>query len=633
MGKTAIDKNFHILVWISAAVYCAYYGGICILKYMTFAYYDFDLSVHAHSMWRILHGSIFNSILGIPFPGNHMQTILFLIAPVYAVFPHPVTLLVLQTLALGFAVIPLYHLARRIIGPGWAVLVSLLYLTYPALGYLNLFEFHPPAFAVFFLALMLYYYECGAFLKFSTAAFFAMLCQENIPLAVVMMGVLAAVERRALKWIVLPIGGGGVFFAVSMAFMRHFNQETIQYWRLYSHLGSMPAEALRNVFLHPLTVMPLLLAYNKILYVASLFVSVAFVPLAAVHKLIPAAPYLLQHMLSARPQETTIYYHYTAEMIPFIFAALVYGLKNIILRLNIASKRGRFALGTFIPVFFLISILNGPHERVWMHRPAWGFRDDADRRKEAFIQSIPRHAPVVATFEVMTHLVNRNEVYSLHHQYSGVYTLSAKPYRLPDTTEYALIDVNDFLTFKGFYGPRKYRNLRIPFGDKEWHIIDIADTLILLKKDATGARWLFSEIRPQEVQGKKTDIAAGGGIALVGYEFSRGDTPEMLDAVFYWQCRRAVSLDIGMILDIMDSDGHIVMRKIRPIGYMMYPTQSWEESSYHKEYARLYVPVQYQARGYTWFLGFFDYVTGRSIPVDNAVTPMVALEGVDACRK
>ena len=43
--------------------------------------------------------------------------VLFLTAPVYALFPDPKTLLLLQTLALGLGALPLYLIAKKRIGP------------------------------------------------------------------------------------------------------------------------------------------------------------------------------------------------------------------------------------------------------------------------------------------------------------------------------------------------------------------------------------------------------------------------------------------------------------------------------------------------------------------------------------
>src|ERR1035441_6286533 len=78
---------------LSCGAYILLFFTWCSLKYYGFAYNDFDLAVHDQVFWNLLHGRIFNSILGIDFLGNHAHFITFLIAPFYSLCPHPLFLL------------------------------------------------------------------------------------------------------------------------------------------------------------------------------------------------------------------------------------------------------------------------------------------------------------------------------------------------------------------------------------------------------------------------------------------------------------------------------------------------------------------------------------------------------------
>ena len=57
-------------------------------------------------------GSLQSTIRGLPWLADHRSYVLFLIAPAYALAPHPPTLLVIQSAAVAFAAIPLARLAR-----------------------------------------------------------------------------------------------------------------------------------------------------------------------------------------------------------------------------------------------------------------------------------------------------------------------------------------------------------------------------------------------------------------------------------------------------------------------------------------------------------------------------------------
>ena len=100
----------------------------------------------------LLHGTTFSSIRGLNWLGDHSSLILIPLAPVFALAPHAITLLGLQTLALAAGAVPVWLLARRELPAGPLPLAcAALYLLQPALGYMNLFEFHPETLAVPFL--------------------------------------------------------------------------------------------------------------------------------------------------------------------------------------------------------------------------------------------------------------------------------------------------------------------------------------------------------------------------------------------------------------------------------------------------------------------------------------------------
>ena len=82
-------------------------------KYRYFLYDDIDLAIFTQATAGILRGSMFSSIRGMAWLGDHSSLVLFLIAPIFALARHPMTLVVVQTLALAAGTWPVYALARR----------------------------------------------------------------------------------------------------------------------------------------------------------------------------------------------------------------------------------------------------------------------------------------------------------------------------------------------------------------------------------------------------------------------------------------------------------------------------------------------------------------------------------------
>src|SRR5437867_8641380 len=125
---------------VLAAAYTLVYAGVCVTKYRYYLYDDFDFAIFGQAMEQLLRGSLYSSIRGMVWLGDHTSLILFPLLPVYAVARHPVTLLVVQSLALGLGAWPVFAIARRQLGRDAAALgFAALYLLHPAVGYTNLF--------------------------------------------------------------------------------------------------------------------------------------------------------------------------------------------------------------------------------------------------------------------------------------------------------------------------------------------------------------------------------------------------------------------------------------------------------------------------------------------------------------
>lgn len=69
---TTGDKSEIRILSAFLLLYITILGLICYLKLDSCQYTDFDLAVHTQSLHNMLDGSLECSILGLPYPGNHM---------------------------------------------------------------------------------------------------------------------------------------------------------------------------------------------------------------------------------------------------------------------------------------------------------------------------------------------------------------------------------------------------------------------------------------------------------------------------------------------------------------------------------------------------------------------------------
>lgn len=563
----------HVVVITAIATYVALLGWACHEKFARYGYDDFDLAVHAQSVWSITRGSIDCSILGVPFLGNHFAAILFLIAPMYALFPSPLLLLHLQTLVLGVGAWGVFLLAREALPRTWAIVFALVYLAYPPLIYMNLFEFHPIALASTFLIYTMYFYKIGLFRAFLLFLTLALLCQENVALIVAAMGIYALIDGRRGQWFYAPFGIGSVYFCLTVLVIMPRLNDAIQFYSLYGHLGESFAEIAGNIVANPIDAFKSTWSREKLRFLNSLLAPVGYLSLLSPLTLFSALPVLIQRQLSMRLNEAMIVFHYQAEFIPFIFVSAIYGMKRAL------GWRAMRAVAVIALTVFPIAALSttGVVPRLVNDIRSGFHRSFLDSRKDEMLARIPHDASVVSTFEFLPRLSGRGNLYSLHHIYSGVYTLSTVPYPTPANPDYVLLNTNDRLTFSvgGFYGTWNYSRIQSILAEPGWEIMENVESLLAFKKTSDpagpGAQILDYVYGAPEMT--TVDAPSDAGIRLRGLHIAPTDENNIVMLTLYWEKIREGSEDYDISLTV--ADGGVLYQGILSPGSRIWPPQSW----------------------------------------------------------
>ena len=323
------------------AVYTTTFCAIAFIKYAYFLYDDIDLAIFAQACDRMLHGSLYSSIRGMHWLGDHSSLVLFLVAPVYLLFHDPRTLLVVQTVALALGALPVYALARHELGDRGAALgCAALYLLYPALGYVNLFEFHPEALSTAPLLAAFYFVRIDRARPTLAFAALALLGKEDVALVVLGLALYAGCQARPgrVKLAVRLAGLAALSLVISFAILKPlWGGAEAEYGRMYAAFGPTTGRALAGMVRDPLRAIATLFATTgdatdtllKRSYFAHLLVPLALLPLAAPGALAIAAPIVAEHLLSSRTQQHSILYQYSALVIPFTIAATVLGVRHL----------------------------------------------------------------------------------------------------------------------------------------------------------------------------------------------------------------------------------------------------------------------------------------------------------------
>ena len=557
-------------------VFIVIISWLCHRQYALFLYDDFDLAIDAQTTWNIAHGSIESSIHSIPFLGNHMRLILFPLALLYRFFDYPMLFVHLQTIVLAAGAWGLYRIARHHLSANLSAVFAILYLMYPPLIHMSLYEFHPIALTTTFFIFMYLAYMESRFRAFVVWMVLALLCQENIPLVLIPFAAFAFLDKRRGRWVFVPLCAGVIYFAIgAMWLMPHFNRGTIEFYQMYGDLGGSMGEIVINSLEDPGKPLGMMMQPRKGAFLMSLLLPLSLLSLGSPKHLIPVLLVLAQRLLSQRPSESTILHHYQAEFIPFIFIAAIYGLT--MLRKRPAIERSPVPLTLMIIMTLLSLFLSGVGTRIEsIAAPSEEQQRFADSAENA-LSIVPDDAAVLSSFAFQPKLSNRSGLYSFHHVYDGHYTLSSMTYELPEPVDVILIDTREAHTFSsnGFYAVDGWQRIQKVM-DGRWTSTLSADGILMLsRQDDDEPQKLPGSIWPAE---QPWEIPVGTsvenrGLTLAGLTL-RETGPGWGELSLAWRTSKLGAADCNIRLSI--ATGHAVQESfILAPGQRIYPPQSW----------------------------------------------------------
>ena len=402
----------------AAAAYAAGFAALSVLRYRAFATGRFDLGNMVQAVWSTAHGHPLQmtNLHGAQISrlAAHVDPILIVFAPLWWLWPSPDLLLVTQALVVATGAWPVFLLARKHLGSPRAGLgFALVYLLYPATGWLTLNEFHPVALATPFLLFAFWYLDNIRLVPFAVFAVAAAACKEEIGLVLAGFGVWHAfAKRRRLEGAAIA-ALGLVWSALAIGVViphYHAGGESDFYGR-YSEVGGSAAGIVKTAFTHPLRIAHAAFSGRDLRYLLDLVAPLAGLCLLAPLVLVAALPELAINLLSAAPTQTSIHFHYPAGLIPPLVIASILG----------AGRFGRWALP--VTALLVLAALAGSYRLGpvpgWRHVPGGShFQATAarvtrhDRIAARALALIPKGALVSATNTLGAHLSARRRVLS-----------------------------------------------------------------------------------------------------------------------------------------------------------------------------------------------------------------------------
>lgn len=604
--NTPFSLSTEFLLWLSIGIFNLFAVPGLIFKYVRLGYNALDLAIYNQVFYNTSMGRLFEfTIHPHSYLGDHAEFFLLFLVPLYTLIRHPLTLLILQALAVSLAAVPLYLCTKIIAHRTIALITTLLYLGSPFVHNIVFFEFHLLPFALPLLFFSIFFYLRQRFLPFLLFLVLALSVREDVALFTVMFAFLAAWDQRPRHWILTPLLVSIGWFTGALLLTSSFNPNGFYKFLIYySWIGDSIPSIARWIFGHPWEIFLHLLEPKNLLFMIALFLPFLFLPFVRPRFLLLAFLPALQLLLGNFGGELILKTHYSTLLLPPLFLAEATALAYFFnprssptlrfpkfLTSWIQKEKGMamilitvaaiYAMLTFGPFFPLLSHL--------IQNP----RASQDiKLKSQWLRQIPRDRSVSAPYDLLAPLSGRPRLFSNHYLYIGKKQYSLEPYDLPPI-DLLFLDTKDFLTYEiqypktSFYGNVSEKGddrFRSAIQNQDLHTTQTIDSLILFDKNREYSFPIIHHYITAPPIEHSQSLRASPNLEFLGW--TTLDASETLHPTFgvrgvvlplalFWKPTGDVTENEHLELNVLEKSGKTIVRKIYPLGNGINPPREW----------------------------------------------------------
>ncbi|MGE5656585.1 MAG: DUF2079 domain-containing protein [Actinomycetota bacterium] len=318
------------IIWITA-------GASAILflcssaRHILFKSNAFDLGIFDQFIYLISQGQPpFSSFVAVHALGDHGAWILYLLALFYKISPSIYWLLLVQAISLALGAWPTWSLARQAgLTPPLSLAMATVYLLYPLVFNINLFDFHPEVMAVPALLGAILAARLNRLSWFCLALIWIMACKGALALTIAAMGVwLLLFEKKRLYGAIALTAGVAYFIIVTWKIIPAFDGGTGPLAvRRYAYLGNSILEVILNLILKPWLVLQPVFSFKTLEYLGLLCLPVIWgLAPKYLSPLIGALPTLMMNILSELDSQRDLVHQYSLPILPFLIVAAIASL-------------------------------------------------------------------------------------------------------------------------------------------------------------------------------------------------------------------------------------------------------------------------------------------------------------------
>ncbi len=416
-----------LVVVLAGVGYATYTGFFTIRHHRQILTSAFDLGIFDNLMYNTIKGRFFQSPVMFG-PGHHnslsthAEYAMVLFAPLYALAPRAETLLLLQSVFLGGAVIPLYLFARTMLSRWPAVVLVLAYVLFAPLHGANFYDFHWLPLGVFFYFWL--FYGIASRKTWLSVLMIVLLfaLREDIAVGLAFLGVFLFVTGLRVRFGVTLALAAAVWFVIDKFVIMPWAGPwwfDSMYNELFADGKTGYGNVVKTLLSNPFYALSTFVRGPKLTYALHMLAPLVLLPIRRLPFLLLLVPGSVFTLMTTGYWPTlSIAFQYTTHWVPFLFATTAMSLFVIREghqgRVRLLAVLGALSVTLLSHSFNFGAVLQrdsfvGGFGRVSFELP------DAARKRYADMLSvvgkIPREASVVSTETLNPHISARKEAY------------------------------------------------------------------------------------------------------------------------------------------------------------------------------------------------------------------------------
>ncbi len=616
-------------LWVLLLLFASVLGGLGIARYLGYNAGMLDLGNMSQAIWSATQGQplVYSSPRGMNLSrlSGHAELIYFLIAPLYALWPDPRTLVIVQALLYALGALPAYRMALRRTESRFAArCIALIYLCYPVAQTAVLFDFHGDTLAMPLLLFALDALDRRAWRSYALFIALALMCKMYIAAPVAGIGAylwLWGGQRRVglLTLAAALLYGSTVFLLLRPLFATHVSgavETSRGYLDYYFGAFELVWATLS------LRILNLLIVFGPALLVAW----------RGWRWLLPALPITAGVLLTSGPGGASDYrYHHYATIVPFVVMATIEGVGRMQARAAeqaasgtasttpTATRRGRSWRGDLGLTAAIVAVCSAVlvdtpfNPLFWLGIPGQGQDPSVygittrDQVKDRFLaEMVPPQVPMAASNFMATHLSNRETLYLL--RYPDEPDATRLPMLLPQV-DVALADAlfDYYIPLDGGYGggiDYERGAIALLLRDPAFGLVAMRDGLLLFQRNAPLDQRLLHniELLPSSAGTAVPERSFGDALELMQHQIELLDA-RRLRASFTWRAQRPLDqqplVAVSMLAGVSDA------RIVHLPTYALIPTSQWQPGQLVRETFDVTLPQDIPPGEYTWHIGWY----------------------------